>query len=243
MRLDLSTWPEVEAYLRRRTWIVIPIGSTEQHGPNGPIGTDAICAGTLARSLGERLELLVAPTLAIGMAQHHMAFPGTISLRPETLLAVVRDVVESLARHGFTHCYFVNGHGGNIPVVEAAFCAVYGRGTTGPAPLRCRLANWWRLPAVRALATELYGEAEGWHATASEISLAWHAHPEAEKRVPLDPPVAPTGPIYDAEDFRRRYPDGRMGSNPGLSRAEHGARFHEVAVTALAEDFRSFVET
>ncbi len=244
MRLDLCTWPDVEHYLRHKTHIIVPIGSTEQHGPNGLIGTDAICAQTLARSLGERLEVLVTPTLAIGMAQHHMAFPGTLTLRPETLLAVVRDVVESLGRHGFTHCYFVNGHGGNIPVVEAAFSAVYAGASLGsgdPSPPRCRLANWWRLPTVAELARRLYGEAEGWHATVSEVSLSWHAHPEAARDVPMQPPVAPTGPIFDARAFRRRFPDGRMGSNPSLASAEDGARFHEVAVAALAEDFQTFV--
>lgn len=241
MRLDLCTWPEVEAYLRGNTAVVVPIGSTEQHGPNGLIGTDAVCAETLARELGERLEVLVAPTINYGMAQHHMGFPGTVSLRPQTLLAMVRDVVESFARHGFTHCYFVNGHGGNIPVVESAFCEVYAAGDGRPTP-RCRLANWWRLPQVTALARELYGEAEGWHATASEVSLSFSAHPEAVKTATLDPPVAPVGPVYDATDFRRRFPDGRIGSNPGLSRVEHGARFREVAVAALGEDFQRFVQ-
>ncbi len=239
MLLELSTWPEIEAYLQRDTSVLIPIGSTEQHGPTGLIGTDAICAQTLARGVGERLGVLVTPTLHIGMAQHHMAFPGTLSLRPETLLAVVRDVIESLSRHGFTHCYFINGHGGNIPVVESAFSAVYA-GDPENAP-RCRLANWWRLPQVAALARELYGAAEGHHATASEVALSFHTHPEAVKTAPLDPPVAPTGPIFDARDFRRRFPDGRIGSNPALARVEHGARFREVAVQAIAEDFRRFV--
>ncbi len=242
MLLQLCTWPEVQDYLEHHTGIVVPIGSTEQHGPNGLIGTDAICAETLARGIGDRLEVMVAPTLSVGMAQHHMAFPGTLSLQPQTLLAVVQDVVRSLARHGFTHCYFINGHGGNIPVVESAFSAVYAASSPGQTPPRCRLTNWWRLAEVQALAAELYGDAEGYHATASEVSLSFFAHPDAVKQARLEPAVAPTGPIYDAHDFRRRFPDGRMGSNPGLARIEHGERFYQVAVEALAADYRRFLD-
>ncbi len=69
MRLQLETWQEVEAYLKRSTAIVLPIGSTEQHGPNGLIGTDAICPEAVAKGLGESLEVLVAPTISVGMAQ------------------------------------------------------------------------------------------------------------------------------------------------------------------------------
>ncbi len=72
MRLQLETWQEVEAYLKRSTAIVLPIGSTEQHGPNGLIGSPE----AVAKGLGESLEVLVAPTISVGMAQHHLGFAG-----------------------------------------------------------------------------------------------------------------------------------------------------------------------
>ena len=112
MRLHLSTWTEVESYLHNSTGIIIPIGSTEQHGPTGAIGTDAICAEAISEAVGAATQAIVAPTINVGMALHHADFPGTISLRPTTMILVIRDYITCLARSGFTKFFFINGHGG-----------------------------------------------------------------------------------------------------------------------------------
>ncbi|HEY5718895.1 MAG TPA: creatininase family protein [Gammaproteobacteria bacterium] len=239
MRLDHCTWPEVERYLETRRDLVVPIGSTEQHGPIGLIGTDALCADALARALGERVGALVAPPLNYGMAQHHTAFPGTVSLRPSTLVRVVVDCLATLAGAGFERFLFVNGHGGNEAPLRSAFaelhCELAARGLPHAERVRCRLSNWWQLPRVRELTAQLYGSAEGQHATPSEVALTQHLFPDTVRRAELAPP----GPVGDAIDgpldFRRRYPDGRMGSDSGLARPEHGAQFLEAAVDDLVE--------
>ncbi len=245
MQLHLQTWPDVEAYLERNRAIIMPVGSTEQHGPNGLIGTDAICGEVVGRALGEAVGALVAPTISVGMAQHHLGFAGSLTLRPTTLIAVVRDMVLSLAHHGFRRFYFVNGHGGNIATLNAAFSEIYAEasfGEAGNAPgVKCRLRNWWEAPGVRLLSSELYGAAEGSHATPSEVSLTWHAYPEAARPMQLDPPVAPNGEFTDAADYRRAFPDGRIGSNPGLASIDAGRRLLDAAVEGLAQDYRAWV--
>ena len=245
MMLQLCTWCEVEEYLKRSTAIVVPIGSTEQHGPTGLIGTDAICPEVIARGLSERHDVLVAPTLSIGMAQHHLAFPGSITLRPTTLIAVIKDVTDSLARHGFEKVYFLNGHGGNVATVNAAFSEIYAETSlqkvpTNHTPLRFKLKNWYDSAGARELSKKLYGAAEGAHATPSEVSLSYFAYPDSVKTATLDPKRAPWGPIRDAEDYRRNFPDGRIGSDPSLSTIEHGEKIFEATLADIARDFQAF---
>lgn len=247
MLLQCSTWTEVEAYLQQNDGIIIPIGSTEQHGPTGLIGTDAICAEAIAQGVGEQTQALVGPTINVGMALHHLGFPGSISFRPSTLLQVIVDYLGSLARHGFRHFYFINGHGGNIATVRAAFAEFYAvagdRNWPEPDRLRCHLANWFMARSVMELARELYGEEEGSHATPSEVALTQFVYPDSIKQAELAAEVNKGHAIYAAADFRRRYPDGRMGSNPALATPEHGQRFYEAAVAELSESYRSFLKT
>ncbi len=245
IRLDLFTWTEVEKYLSKCKGIILPLGSTEQHGPTGAIGTDAITAESVAREVGRRTGVLVAPTQSYGMAQHHLGFAGTMSLQPSTLLNVIHDLVISLAMHGFERIFIINGHGGNIATVKSAFPQIYSSASSMQLSvansLKCKLVNWFMTPEVFREARALYGDKEGQHATPSEISLTLHVEPSLlSKQYELpDPP--PAGPIYDYKDFRRRYPDGRMGSNPFLAKARDGKTFLDQAASALTKDLKNFL--
>src|SRR3954463_3644283 len=105
MLLHKSTWIEIEAWLAVSRTIVIPIGSNEQHGPTGLLGTDWLCPEIIAHEAQKTGGIRVAPTFNIGMAQHHLDFPGTIALRPSTFMAAIGDWARSLAHHGFTRLY------------------------------------------------------------------------------------------------------------------------------------------
>ena len=247
MLLHLSTWPEVEAYLESSRGIIIPIGSTEQHGPTGLIGTDAIAAEAIALRVGEAANALVGPTINVGMALHHTSFPGTISLRPQTLILVIRDYITSLAKAGFDKYFFINGHGGNIATMKAAFAESYAHLSDLNIPncdrIQCQIGNWFMCGSVYKLAKELYGNQEGSHATPSEIALTQYLYPEAIKQAPLSEEVASGYKIYSAADFRRRFPDGRMGSNPALATPEHGQQFYELAVKELTNNYLEFLNS
>ncbi len=246
MLLHLSTWPEVEIYLTQSNGLIVPIGSTEQHGPTGLIGTDAICAEAIAKGVGEATQALVAPTISVGMALHHTAFPGSMSLRPTTLIVVVQDYLHYLVQAGFRKFYFINGHGGNMATLKAAFSETYtaleNLGIPGADQVQCHLANWFMCRSVMKLAQELYGDQEGSHATPSEVALTQYLYPDFIKQAALSPKVGKGHAIYSAQDFRRRYPDGRMGSNPALATPEHGQQFYELAVKELTQGYLDFLQ-
>jgi creatinine amidohydrolase len=253
MQLHLSTWPEVEAYLAKSKAILIPIGSTEQHGPNGLLGTDALCPEIIGKRAGDEAGFLVGPTFNVGQAQHHMGFAGTITLRPSTMIAAMMDWAQSLTRHGFERIYWLNGHGGNIATITAAFSEIYhgvtfdksrdDRAGANHSPLRCSLRNWWELPGVMDLCRQLFPVGEGSHATPSEVSVTWFGFPQAVKQVAMSPRIAPTGPILDADDYRRRFPDGRIGSDPSQASTEAGGKIVAAAVKAVIAEFRSFASS
>jgi creatinine amidohydrolase len=252
--LALLTWPEIEQRIAKSPGVIVPTGSIEQHGVAGLLGTDAICAEAVARRAAAVSGAIVAPTVAIGMAQFNLGFPGTLSLRPSTMVALMVDYVASLARIGFTHVYVVNGHGGNLAPIRTAFQEIYAErsfGRSAGGALYCRLVNWWDPPAVNVLRQALYGASEGFHVTPSEVAITAALHPErvVPSRFPAGVPTTPESdvmqhggdPYFDAADHRARYPDGRVGSDPSLATAAEGERILAVAGEAIAEDYARFV--
>ena len=243
MLLAKSTWPEIEAFLQRSKTVVVPIGSNEQHGPTGLLGTDWMCPEIIAHAAQkDRDDLLIAPTFNIGMAQHHLGFPGTISLRPSTFMAAIGDWCRSLAGHGFEKIYFLNGHGGNTHSIEAAFSELYAEASFAGRPrgFACKLKNWWDLAGVGGLASRQFPVGHGSHATPSEIAVTQWAYPDAIKTANYAPQIAPTGPIRESLDFRARFADGRMGSDPALATPEKGGELVTLAAKGLIEDVAAF---
>ena len=246
MQLALSTWCDIEAYLGRSRSILLPIGSMEQHGPNGLIGTDTICPTVIAEAAAEsERDMLIGPSFNVGCAQHHLGFPGSMTLRPSTMIAVIADWCASLRRHGFERIYWFNGHGGNIATIAAAFAEVHAErslsGPESPLPaLTLRQRNWWDLPGVMDVCRSLHPRHDGSHATASEVAVTYAAYPEQVRDVAMSPKVAPSGSFGDAEDYRERFADGRIGSDPSQATVAAGEQIIAAAARALRKDFHAF---
>lgn len=242
MLLHKSTWAEIEQFLTHSRSIVVPIGSNEQHGPTGLLGTDWMCPEIIAHEAQKQADILIGPTFNIGMAQHHLGFAGTISLRPSTFIAAIGDWVRSLAGHGFKKILFLNGHGGNVASIEAAFSELYAEASFArrPAGFALKLCNWWDLEGVSALVGKQFPTGHGSHATPSEIAVTQWAYPDSIKSAPYHPQIAATGPIREARDFRARFPDGRMGSDPAQATPEKGGELVRVAAQGLVRVLDAF---
>ncbi|TKX69252.1 creatininase family protein [Halorubrum sp. SP9] len=122
-RLEELRWPEVEQYLTEHELptVIVPIGSTEQHGTHLPLAVDAFQARDLAEEIAVAADALTAPLIPYGDANHHLGFPGTVSLSTETVVSVLSDVYASLAGHGFENIVTVNGHRiANLEAIETA---------------------------------------------------------------------------------------------------------------------------
>ncbi|UCE39734.1 MAG: creatininase family protein [Candidatus Aminicenantes bacterium] len=143
--LQEMTWTDVKEYLSASDMVIIPIGSTEQHGPHLPLGTDSYIATDMAKMISSRAGVLVAPVVLAGYSVYHSGFSGTLSLKPETMEQVLYETAEMLIKHGFRRIMFLNGHGGNTIVqskvihrinhnTEAIAVALgdYARGETAP---------------------------------------------------------------------------------------------------------------
>ena len=134
----------VEEYIRRDDRCVLPLGSTEQHAFLS-LSVDSILAERLAVEAAEPLGVPVFPVLAYGITPYFRAFPGTITLRAQTYLSVVRDILDSICEHGFKRILIVNGHGGNVPAQ-----GLVGEWLADHPGMRIKFHNWWNAPKVWA---------------------------------------------------------------------------------------------
>jgi creatinine amidohydrolase len=144
MKLFDMNWMQVEQYLTRDDRCVLPLGSTEQHGYLS-LGVDAILAERVAVDAAEPLGIPVFPVLAYGITPYFKGFPGSITLRVETYVNVVRDILDNLAEYGFKRILIVNGHGGNQPAQ-----GLVSEWLAGHAGFRVQFHNWWNAPQTWA---------------------------------------------------------------------------------------------
>jgi len=181
MRIADMNWSKIEEYLRTDDRCVLPIGSTEQHGVLS-LCVDVILAERIAIEAAEPLGVPVYPVMPFGCAPYFSAFPGSISLKVETLLAVVRDVIGSMFKSGFRRVLIVNGHGGNAAVGNLC------RELLAERPdMSIRFHDWWLGQQVQAKAREIAPNPShaNWFENFPWTRLA-DVSPPSEEKQPVD---------------------------------------------------------
>ena len=252
MRFEELTSPEIGALDRDKTVLLLPIGSVEQHGHHMPIGTDTILAESLCLAAAERLspDVLVLPPPWYGYSPHHMRFPGTVTLRPETLLALGADIVGSLVQHGFRRIAIVNGHGGNANLTGTMATSL-GHEHYGKA----RIAGFTYFQLASAEITNLRKSQKGGtgHACEFETAMMQHLRPSLVRIDRASSIYPETGTPYLSTDlvegsrvstyldFADLSPTGTFG-DPALASAEHGERFFAACTEALVDFLQDFAQ-
>jgi len=158
------TWEEAEKAFRQTQTVVVPTGSTEQHGPHMPLGTDWIAADGLAKLVTAKANVITTQIIPVGFAEYHMDFPGTLSVTREHLTNYLLDICESLVHWGAKRFVFINGHGGNTESLDQV--AISLRKKHG---LISAIIHWWEVvPEVDGQPSEQHG---GYAETAVIVGL------------------------------------------------------------------------
>jgi creatinine amidohydrolase len=244
--LQENKWEDIEAYLAKKKTIIVPFGSTEQHAKHLPLGTDSLVAIKVAEEAGKRTNTLVAPPNWIGWAPHHMAFPGTITLRPETLTHLAMDICQSLIYHGFEKIVIVNGHReANLPPLKIA-----------ATKLRNQTGAYIAIADPFYIAYEVGREVKKsepggvGHAAEMETSHMLYLHPElcnmenAVKNVHTSHRFIQHDPFVegdrvfvpsDVATYRNNSKNIGVVGDPTVSTKESGERYHQQLISNLIE--------
>ncbi|MBM4247815.1 MAG: creatininase family protein [Deltaproteobacteria bacterium] len=238
MRLADLAWPDVAA-LRAAgcTTAILPLGSTEQHGPHLPFATDTLIADAVGQRVAERLGgALCLPAVPLGCADEHLGFPGTLSITDATLVAILRDTGRALARHGFTRLLVFTAHGGNYGALRASA----ERLVRELEPLRLEaFLDSASLTAHLEAVAQAYGVTPGeagQHAGELETSVLLALAPGLVRRARLAAglvdPAIPSGELF-YPDLRRHAADGTVG-DPRRATAERAAAYLDAWADVLA---------
>ncbi len=201
--LGEMTTLEVEAFLEHQQTVIVPVGSTEQHGPHGPLLTDVLVPQEVARRIAPRVGAVVGPPVNYGLSYPHVGFTGVVHVRIPTFMALVEDLCASLATVGFRRIVFLNGHYDNTYAIAYACANAADR---LPADVHAFPVNYWDGMSASE-AAEFFGPETGLHANRGETSAVLAIAPalvdmdRANVEMPPFPPVTNAGPVHTAFFF------------------------------------------
>lgn len=244
--LSRLTWSDAEQALAVAKVAIVPVGSLEQHGPHLALDTDLAVAEALARRLDSDLgqEALLCPSIPYGLSEHHMGFPGTLTLRPDTFTGLILDVVESLAHWGLRRVLVVNGHGGNIDALR-----LVSRRARRDMESRVAAVMWAQL-AAEEIAARVKSTSYG-HACEVETSVVMALAPnrlfsdriaEPKGRRSLGPATDPPRAVVDQAVWMEEWTDDGALGNPRMASVEFGHTVVEIAYRRMIEFTRAFAE-
>jgi creatinine amidohydrolase len=237
--LGEMTNPEVEAFLRDHDTVIVPVGSTEQHGPHGPLLTDVLVPQEVARRVAPRVGAVVAPSINYALSYPHAGFVGVVHIRIATFMSLIEDVAVSLATAGFRRIVFLNGHYDNTYAIAYACAAARDRLPDGTVTFPI---NYWDGMSAEE-AAEFFGPETGLHANRGETSAVLAINPDlvdmerANAEMPPFPEVASPAPVHTAFFFsapgsvHRATHSGTWG-DARESTAEFGERYLTVVSDA-----------
>jgi creatinine amidohydrolase len=237
--LGEMTNPEVEAFLREHDTVIVPTGSTEQHGPHGPLLTDVLVPTEVARRIAPAVGAAVAPSINYGLSYPHDGFTGVVRLRIPTFEALIEDLCVSLATVGFRRIVFLNGHYDNTYAIAYACANAAERLSAG---VRAFPVNYWD-GMTPDEAAEFFGPSTGLHANRGETSAVLAINPalvdmdRANAEMPPFPDVANAAAVHTAFFFSspgsvyRATHSGTWG-DARESSAEFGERYLDVVARA-----------
>jgi creatinine amidohydrolase len=233
--LGEMTSPEIEAFLRSSQTVIVPTGSSEQHGPHGPLLTDVLVPQEVARRIAPRVGALVAPPINYALSYPHSGFTGVVQIRIPTFMALIEDLCVSFATMGFTRIVFLNGHYDNTYAIAYACANAADR---LPGGVRAFPINYWD-GMTPDEAAEFFGPTTGLHANRGETSAVLAINPalvdmdRANVELPPFPEVANAAAVHTAFFFsapgsvHRATHSGTWGDAREAT-AEFGERYLEV---------------
>lgn len=205
--LQEMTWTDVRDYLEKSDMVIIPIASTEQHGPHLPLGTDYYEAMGMSKRISAQTGVIVAPVVLAGYSVYHSGFPGTLSLKPETMENVLFETAEMLIRYGFRRFMFFNYHGGNSVIQQKVMHRI--NHTTEAIAVAIGIGS----PIQRG---DYRGKDEvgDEHAGIGETSLMLYLHPELVKMERIEmSKVTYNEKLKELWTLSRQYPELQMVFN------------------------------
>jgi creatinine amidohydrolase len=247
IRYNRLTWAEMNDAIARQPVVILPTGSTEQHGRHLPLDVDVFLSESVCLEAARRAggNILVLPPISYGLNLHHIDFPGTIHIEPETFIAFCLNITKSVAYHGFEKILIVNGHGSNVPLID-----IVARRTTLETDSLCAACHYITL-SVEAF-REIKESAVIAHADEYETSLYLHLAPE---RVQMDKAGAgddvmgaylssdSTTPYVRFNDYWSRWTDLGVHGDASVATAEKGEVIFETTVNRmveLADEFKAW---